>query len=131
MVNNLHAMQEDPLEKEMATHSSILAWRIPRTEEPGRLHVAKSQTWLKSLTHRACQSHLCSKQISTGNRQTVTPCVRLSRVGRLDLMENEKGPVARLHLTVLHGSLLGAFYAAQSPASDGPLAVQLPAVFLH
>ena len=27
---------EDPLEKEMATHSSILAWRIPWTEEPGR-----------------------------------------------------------------------------------------------
>ena len=129
MVNNLHAMQEDPLEKEMATHSSILAWRIPRTEEPGRLQVAKSQTRLKSLTHSAC--HLCSKQISTGNRQTVTPCGRLSRVGRLDLMENEKGPVARLHLTVLHGSVLGAFYAAQSPASDGPLAVQLPAVFLH
>ena len=29
--------QEDPLEKVMATHSSILAWRIPRTEEPDRL----------------------------------------------------------------------------------------------
>ena len=29
--------REDPLEKEMATHSSILAWRIPGTEEPGRL----------------------------------------------------------------------------------------------
>ena len=29
--------QEDPLEKEMATHSSIFAWRIPWTEEPGRL----------------------------------------------------------------------------------------------
>ena len=29
--------QEDPLEKHMATHSSILAWRIPWTEEPGRL----------------------------------------------------------------------------------------------
>ena len=28
---------EDPLEKEMATHSSILAWEIPWTEEPGRL----------------------------------------------------------------------------------------------
>ena len=27
--------REDPLQKEMATHSSILAWRIPRTEEPG------------------------------------------------------------------------------------------------
>ena len=43
---NLPAMQEawvrllgwdDPLEKEMATHSSILAWRIPWTEEPGGL----------------------------------------------------------------------------------------------
>ena len=29
--------QEDPLEKEVATHSSILAWRIPWTEEPGGL----------------------------------------------------------------------------------------------
>ena len=29
--------QEDPLEKEMATHSSILAWKIPWTEESGRL----------------------------------------------------------------------------------------------
>ena len=46
MVKNLPAMQEtqvqslgqeDPLEKKMATHSSILAWRIPWTEEPGRL----------------------------------------------------------------------------------------------
>ena len=46
LVNNLPAMQEtqvwclsreDPLEKEMATNSSILAWRIPWTEEPGRL----------------------------------------------------------------------------------------------
>ena len=46
MVRNLPAVQEawpqslgweDLLEKEMATHSSILAWRIPWTEEPGRL----------------------------------------------------------------------------------------------
>ena len=29
--------QEDPLEKGMVTHSSVLAWRIPRTEEPSRL----------------------------------------------------------------------------------------------
>ena len=34
---------EDPLEKEMATHSSILAWRIPRMEEPGRLPSMRSQ----------------------------------------------------------------------------------------
>ena len=35
--------QEDPLEKEMATHSSILAWRIPWTEEPGTLQSMGSQ----------------------------------------------------------------------------------------
>ena len=35
--------QEDPLEKEMATHSSILAWRIPWTEEPGELQSIGSQ----------------------------------------------------------------------------------------
>ena len=36
--------QEDPLEKEMATHSSILAWRIPWTEEPDGLQSMKSQS---------------------------------------------------------------------------------------
>ena len=35
--------QEDPLEKEMATHSSILAWEIPWTEEPGGLQFMGSQ----------------------------------------------------------------------------------------
>ena len=36
--------REDPLEKEMATHSSILAWKIPWTEDPGRLQSMGSQT---------------------------------------------------------------------------------------
>ena len=60
MVKNLNVMwktlvrslgQEDILEKGMATHSSILAWRIPWTEEPGRLQahgVAKSCTRLSN-----------------------------------------------------------------------------------
>ena len=52
MVENLPEMQEtlvgslgwkDPLEEEMATHSSILAWRIPRTEELGGLQSMGSQ----------------------------------------------------------------------------------------
>ena len=64
LVKNMPAMREtwvqslgreDPLEKEMATHSSILAWKIPWTEEPGRLQsvcgVAKSQTQLSNFTH--------------------------------------------------------------------------------
>ena len=48
--------QEDPLEEGMATHSSILAWRIPWTEEPGRRWpiVSQSQTRLKGLSLRAC-----------------------------------------------------------------------------
>ena len=37
--------REDLLEKEMATHSSILAWKIPWTEEPGRLQFTGSQSW--------------------------------------------------------------------------------------
>ena len=36
-------VQEDPLDEEMATHSSILAWEIPWTEEPGRLQSMGSQ----------------------------------------------------------------------------------------
>ena len=52
MVKNLPAKQEtrvqslgqeDPLRREMATHSSILAWKIPWTEEPGRLQSMGSQ----------------------------------------------------------------------------------------
>ena len=52
LVKNLPAMQEtrvqslgqeDPLEKGMAIHSSILAWRIPQTEEPGELQSMGSQ----------------------------------------------------------------------------------------
>ena len=46
--------REDPLEKEMATHSSILAWRIPWREEPGRLQSMGSQrvghNWATSLS---------------------------------------------------------------------------------
>ena len=59
MVKNLPAIQEmqvrspgreDPLEEEMTTHSSILPWRIPWTEEPGRLKsmgLQKSQIQLR------------------------------------------------------------------------------------
>ena len=48
--------QEDPLEKEMATHSSILAWRIPWTEEPGELRSIGCD-W--ACTHK----HLCDLDV--------------------------------------------------------------------
>ena len=44
---------EDPLEKEMATHSSVLAWRIPWTEEPGGLQSIESKTDTTEATQHA------------------------------------------------------------------------------
>ena len=58
MVENLPAMQEtwirslsgeDPLEEEKAIHSSVLAWEIPWTEEPGGV----TKSWMQLSTHRS------------------------------------------------------------------------------
>ena len=46
---------EDPLEKEMATHSSTLAWKIPWTEEPGRLQSMGSQSRTQLSDSTYCQ----------------------------------------------------------------------------
>ena len=66
MVKNLPAMWktqvrslgwEDPLEKEMAIHSNILAWRIPWTEEPGGLQSMGSQD--SDTTEQLNNSNIC------------------------------------------------------------------------
>ena len=46
--------QKDPLEKEMATHSSIFAWKIPWTDEPGGLQSMVSQRNQTKLSERMC-----------------------------------------------------------------------------
>ena len=48
--------QKDPLEEEMATHSSVLAWKTPRTEEPGRLQSLGSQR-VRHIFYKGI--HLC------------------------------------------------------------------------
>ena len=61
---------EDPLEKKMATHSSILAWKLPWTEEPGRLqskwgHKESDTTERRHFTsslHASVHSHLKSNE---------------------------------------------------------------------
>ena len=67
LVKNLPARQvtrvqslgwEDPLEKEMATHSSIRAWRIPWTEDPGRLQFMRSQRIGHDLVTKQQQYYL-------------------------------------------------------------------------
>ena len=62
--------QEDPLETGMATHCSILAWRIPWTEKPGGLHSRRleSWTWLKRWRDSACMQFSSIRSLS---------CVRL------------------------------------------------------
>ena len=75
-VKRLSAMQEtrirslgweDPLEKEMAAHSSILAWKIPQTAEPGRLLSVGSQRAGHELPERvgAFVSLFCCSVLST------------------------------------------------------------------
>ena len=78
-VKNLPAMQEtwdpsqeDPLEKGMAPHSSVLAWRIPWTEEPGGLQsMTESQTRLSNITFLL--SLYCQLQEAT--RGVYTACL--------------------------------------------------------
>ena len=82
--------RKDPLEEGMATHSSVLAWRIPWTEEPGRLWLLWSQTvghnWAtehtQACTHTHTHTHTHTRQqytwrgmltIATGKRTTGWP----------------------------------------------------------
>ena len=48
--------REDPLEEGVATHSSILAWRIPQTEEPG----GPQSTWLQSMRITEATENACT-----------------------------------------------------------------------
>ena len=97
MVKRLPAMREtqvrslgreDPLEKEMATHSSTLAWRIPGTGEPGGLPsmgVAQSQTRLKRLSSSSSMVVQMVKRL---------PAMRETQVrslGQEDPLEKEMG----------------------------------------
>ena len=51
---------EDPLQKEMTTSSSILAWKIPQTEEPGGLQSMESVASTEQLSMHAIQRHMCA-----------------------------------------------------------------------
>ena len=61
---------EDPLQKEMATHSSIPAWRIPWTEEPGGLQPMEQQE--SNTTWQQNNNNSFSKSIKTSSRHVVT-----------------------------------------------------------
>ena len=56
--------QEDPLEKEMVTHSSILAWKVPWTEEPGGL-----QSWGRTESDTADTAHTPRSELGSNDLQ--------------------------------------------------------------
>ena len=60
--------REDPLEQEMAKHSSILAWEIPWTGEPGELQSTGSQR----IGHDLATEHACTQQIISWNLRFCT-----------------------------------------------------------
>ena len=84
---------EDPLENEMATHSSILAWRIPWTEEPGWLHSIESHRvghgWRDTRTHARASNccylfylyYLFSNKMTTPGRQGLSISTRHVALG--------------------------------------------------
>ena len=77
--------REDPLEKKMATHSSILAWRIPWTEEPGGLQSMGSQKvghdWVTLLTHSAFfMVQLSHPYMTTGKTISLTRWIFIGKV---------------------------------------------------
>ena len=55
--------QEDPLEEDMAAHSSILAWRIPSTEQPGELQSVESQRVGHDQVTENAHTHTISKKV--------------------------------------------------------------------
>ena len=86
MVQSLNL--EDPLEKEMATHSSILAWRILWTEEPGGLQsveLQKSRTGLKRLSTRTLATEQVTMALGPNGGglvclRVIMPMFRLGKV---------------------------------------------------
>ena len=90
--------REDPLEKEMVTHSSILAWRIPWMEEPGGLQSMGLQrvrhNWATSLHFTSLHFRLCAQKSPTG-KMTSDPGPKGSKWINLLDKENVPGRATR------------------------------------
>ena len=70
---------EDSLEKAMATHSSIIAWKIPWTEEPGRLQSMGSQKIQTQLSNKQFHFHSCFSLHFASGKESACQCRRHKR----------------------------------------------------
>ena len=68
--------QEDPLEKEMATHSSILAWRLPWTEEPGGQPCMGSQSQTRLSGFTSLHQDVCLHRTAKDGSSSPTSCMK-------------------------------------------------------
>ena len=120
--------QEDPLEKEMATHSSILAWKIPWTEDPGRLQYMGSQRvrhdWATSL-HKDFK---LSFKIYPINSKVVK--FSLQKVSRVLIKHHQHGqsglqvvpdPLLYSYPVLYHGGFPGGSDSKESACNAGDL----------
>ena len=94
---------EDPLEEETATHSSILAWETPWTEEPGGQQsngVVKSRTQLKRLnTHTVTQAGSLGMRVRTQELEPLplSLCLPAGQCGRAEFLSVENIMRAHVH----------------------------------
>ena len=87
--------QEDPLEKGMEAQFSILAWRIPWTEEPGRLQFRRSQDWTRLKWFSPLRAHMHASEKGEKERKaliySVSYDVHISLVVALKSLSSELG----------------------------------------
>ena len=121
--------QEDPLEKEMATHSSILAWKVPWMEEPGRLQSLGLQRvgrdWATSLSLSVTKSCLTVTPWTAAPQASLSYTISLSL---LKLMSIESVmPSNHLVLWCLRLLLPSVFPSIRVLSKESALGIRWPA----
>ena len=128
--------QEDPLQKEMATHSSILPWYIPWTEEPGGLQSMGSQEsdtiWWLSHQHHVCWLSRTREPPVTERRWSGRRAVRGQTVKKSGVLMGEFGRwVSHCHSILPRDRVLYRWQGQSTLAAQpqlGALSVETPRV---
>ena len=110
---------EDPLEEGMATHSSILAWRNPWTEEPGRLQSMGSQ-------RAGLSTHMCYVSVCDIKRWVLGALLSRGRTlsyGKAGIRQQEKSRVGPLHCS---RALIHRYHVSSMSSTQGNVFIPGP-----